>query len=112
MDTVVTQVDASMALQTLTAIEQSAQAVAHDAAQLVDGLKSSLQSVTENSLNHMQVYRDTVEHTMQHAQHGISHGRSLIEKCQQLDTEMDRIHALAAQLKMIKQVLAELEAAI
>ena len=103
--------EAHEALAALQAIEQSAQFVASDVAQVLGGLQAGLQSLANNSLDHMAVYRDAAEHTRQSVSATVADGRKFIDMCASLDEQMQGVEAIAAQLGDVDRALTSLEAA-
>lgn len=70
----------------------------------------TLQALTGNSVEYMQVYRDASERVAREVHAGVSYGRALLESSQQIDKDMQRVGALSEQVRAISRALTRLEA--
>ena len=104
--------DPSDALTSLKAIEDSAKAVAEDAAKLVGTAHEALRAMTTNAGDYMEVYRSTAQHASEAVSVSVAQGRSFITRCEQLDAEMAKVDALAEQVRSVKDSLGALEASL
>ena len=69
-------------------------------------------SFTNNSLDHMTVYRDAAVHTRESVNTAVQHGQSFIDQCAMLDERMKGVQQIAAQLGVIDIALTRLETAL
>ena len=67
--------------------------------------------LSNNSLDHMTVYRDAAEHTHESVSAAVRNGRGFIEQCQMLDERMKGVQQIEGQLGVIDIALTRLESA-
>ena len=61
------------------------------------------------SVDYMTLYRDTALHTRETVRESIAVGRSYINKCVELDAQMQKVEAIAAQLADVDEAVGSLE---
>ena len=72
----------------------------------------TLQALAGNSAEYMRVYRDAAERVAHEAHLSVSYGRALMESCQKIDSDAERVGRLTEQVRAIKRALTRLEALI
>ncbi|XP_018617774.1 BLOC-1-related complex subunit 6 isoform X1 [Scleropages formosus] len=90
-------------------LHRQAQEVAQSVELVMRGLGRTIQNMTALSVGYIQTYRDSVDSVGESVDMSIKGMYTLMARCEELDRSMQPIHALAKQIRDIKQTLDILE---
>ncbi len=92
-------------------IEKHCKRVADNVDLMMGHLSSTLQNMSAITVGHTQTYRDAVEKAGVTVDQSVKCMYALIAKCEELNRTMEPVHKLANQIKSVKRLLEEMEAA-
>ncbi|XP_071810175.1 uncharacterized protein [Asterias amurensis] len=95
----------------LADIEKHCKRVADNVDLMMGHLSSTLQNMSAITVGHTQTYRDAVEKAGVTVDQSVKCMYALIAKCEELNRTMEPVHKLANQIKSVKRLLEEMEAA-
>lgn len=101
--------DIAMAVRMVKAVEEDAVAVAGSLAGLFSSLQSALSEVTGSSIEHMRCHSEAAGVLQDASIDAASKGQRFINACLRLNGEMKSVGSLAAQLKILRQVVDQFE---
>lgn len=99
----------AMAVKMVKAVEEDATAVAGSLAGLFSSLQSALSEVTGSSIEHMRCHSEAAGLLQDASIDAASKGQRFINACLRLNEEMKSVGSLAAQLKILRQVVDQFE---
>ncbi|KAJ7535424.1 hypothetical protein O6H91_12G032700 [Diphasiastrum complanatum] len=103
------EMDVERTMNMLEAVENDANAVASSFTSLLSSVQSALSQVTCTSVEHMNCHCDAAGHLQDAAINAASKGNRFINSCLRLNEEMKGLESLAAQLKLLRQTVDQLE---
>ena len=68
--------------------------------------------MTLSTADYMEVYRGTAQHAAEAVSESVAQGRSFIARCDELDKKMEKVDALAEQVRSVRQSLGQLEVSL
>ncbi|KAK7318228.1 hypothetical protein RJT34_02927 [Clitoria ternatea] len=99
-------------LKAMEVLERDSVAIAQSFTSLFASLRFALSESTATSLDHMHCFTDATGRLQESVLDAATKGNRYINSCLRLNGEMNNIHGLAAQLKILRKHVDALDSAV